>query len=427
MTRASRLFGLAAAIAAAGLLGSAATAHAGMTDVTFTINSASSQLQLIGNVTGDFFATGFVSTIPLTAQGTTVKGDKTRYVGDVSAKIGFNAATTTATDIQFTGGNLDALTSGNWLPSNWDGTVFLGGVEAADYGLAVSTLVKSAIRDVLMDFRSVGGASVPITGSSFDDNFGLEFKAGFNDLDAAALGTVDRQVLRNELDSFEFAGPGVVQPNGMPYPGGIVWRQVTGTDGFGRPVFDLTPAGLRNAFSDTVDDGVNADAVRLYDGAGAEIPQLFPSKSVSNSGLVVTPTGGGNVNLGLTLDIDATGAFFLGDFLVSLQFKGAIGATGTAQFVDEVPSLVGDANGDCSVGAADYAIWAAQFGQSGADLAADFDNNGSVGAGDYALWAANFGNTCPPAAAGASVPEPSALALGVLAVLGLVGLRRRRA
>ncbi len=87
--------------------------------------------------------------------------------------------------------------------------------------------------------------------------------------------------------------------------------------------------------------------------------------------------------------------------------------------------LVGDANNDGSVGAADYAIWAAQFGQSGAALAADFDHNGSVGAGDYALWAANFGNTCP-AGAGSSVPEPSTLALaGVALLVGLVVRRKR--
>ncbi len=55
--------------------------------------------------------------------------------------------------------------------------------------------------------------------------------------------------------------------------------------------------------------------------------------------------------------------------------------------------LVGDANHDGTVGAADYAIWAAQFGLSGQFLAADFDHNGSVGAADYALWAANFGAT----------------------------------
>ncbi len=82
-------------------------------------------------------------------------------------------------------------------------------------------------------------------------------------------------------------------------------------------------------------------------------------------------------------------------------------------------TLVGDANGDCTVGAADYAIWAAQFGQTGPGLSADFDGNGSVGAGDYALWAANFGNTCPPS--GKAAPEPAGLVLALLGLLGLAG------
>lgn len=86
--------------------------------------------------------------------------------------------------------------------------------------------------------------------------------------------------------------------------------------------------------------------------------------------------------------------------------------------------LVGDANGDCTVGAADYALWAAQFGQTGAGLSADFDGSGEVGAGDYALWAANFGKTCPAAAA--AVPEPTACRLLGTALAGLFGLAARR-
>ncbi len=98
-------------------------------------------------------------------------------------------------------------------------------------------------------------------------------------------------------------------------------------------------------------------------------------------------------------------------------------------FLFEV-ALLGDANGDCSVGAADYALWAAQFGQTGAGLPADFDDNGSVGAGDYALWAANFGNTCPPGgaasgAAGNGVPEPAAWQLGLGGIVAWLIARRR--
>ncbi len=69
---------------------------------------------------------------------------------------------------------------------------------------------------------------------------------------------------------------------------------------------------------------------------------------------------------------------------------------GVANDVISPTGLIGDANGDCVVGTADYAIWAAQFGQSDVGLSADFDGNGSVGSGDYALWAANFGATCMP-------------------------------
>lgn len=94
--------------------------------------------------------------------------------------------------------------------------------------------------------------------------------------------------------------------------------------------------------------------------------------------------------------------------------------SGVDNIVQDFPAvLVGDANSDCVVGAADYAIWAAEFGQRGGLLSADFDGNGTVGTADYALWAANFGKTCP---GGVPVPEPATALLALAGVVALVGV-----
>lgn len=118
---------------------------------------------------------------------------------------------------------------------------------------------------------------------------------------------------------------------------------------------------------------------------------------------------------------DAAGELYLIDYL-------------GGQVLAIVPGLVGDADGDCTVGAADYALWAAQFGQTGAGLSADFDGDGSVALGDYTLWAANFGRACsdplgggPALAPAQAVPEPNTAALAALGLVSLVLAGRRSA
>ncbi len=129
-------------------------------------------------------------------------------------------------------------------------------------------------------------------------------------------------------------------------------------------------------------------------------------------GRVVVGTGAG----------PGTGDWSLGEKLGSEMVSLTVAELPPHRHTTNLPAtLIGDANQDCSVGAGDYAIWAASFGQTGVGLPADFDGDGTVGAGDYVLWAANFGQTCPP---DLSVPEPptAALMLGMLAL----GLRRWR-
>ncbi len=64
-----------------------------------------------------------------------------------------------------------------------------------------------------------------------------------------------------------------------------------------------------------------------------------------------------------------------------------------------VPLLIGDANRDGSVDAADYTIWRNTVGAMVEPYSgADFDGSGTIDANDYPLWKSHFGETLPPMA-----------------------------
>jgi serralysin len=83
------------------------------------------------------------------------------------------------------------------------------------------------------------------------------------------------------------------------------------------------------------------------------------------------------------------------------------------------PVLPGDFNADGIVDAADYVVWRKTSNQTGAGLAADADFSQSVDASDYQIWRTHFGETLANNSGFtlAGVPEPSALALALLAAL----------
>ena len=84
---------------------------------------------------------------------------------------------------------------------------------------------------------------------------------------------------------------------------------------------------------------------------------------------------------------------------------------------------VGDIDGDCEVAFADFLILSANFGQAGAAAEGDLDGDGMVGFPDFLILSSNFGQA---GSTGAAVPEPTGLAMGWLAFIGLLSVRRRQ-
>lgn len=97
------------------------------------------------------------------------------------------------------------------------------------------------------------------------------------------------------------------------------------------------------------------------------------------------------------------------------------GTTGSFSLAALAAGLAGDYNNDGKVDAADYVLW-----RNGGPLQNEVDTPGTVNAADYAAWRARFGNTAGSGSGldGASVPEPTAVAL---LIFGIAATAMRRA
>lgn len=142
------------------------------------------------------------------------------------------------------------------------------------------------------------------------------------------------------------------------------------------------------------------------------------------------------------LDLFATqtssvGPFAAGSHIRSFYFRSDDDGPGNIQFdelrigttyadVTPVASAANaNFNGDSAVDGADFLIWQAGHGLMGTGALATGDANGDMNVDDldYGIWTSQFGATGLALTAGASVPEPSsiALAFGALAI----AVRRR--
>src|SRR5207244_1634789 len=89
-------------------------------------------------------------------------------------------------------------------------------------------------------------------------------------------------------------------------------------------------------------------------------------------------------------------------------------------------SPAGDYNGDGVVDVNDYTVWKSSFGSSTIIHGSGADGNydGVVNAADYSVWRDSLGARGAGSAA-TTVPEPSALALAILAVATCLSKTRR--
>lgn len=112
-----------------------------------------------------------------------------------------------------------------------------------------------------------------------------------------------------------------------------------------------------------------------------------------------------------------------------LAFLATIVGGGSRIAVSDVvvPSSA-DFNGDSLVNGSDFLIWQRNLGMTtGAQKSnGDADGDGDVDAADLALWKGGFGATAATAASVAAVPEPSAAALVLSALAGLLAACRER-
>jgi hypothetical protein len=123
-------------------------------------------------------------------------------------------------------------------------------------------------------------------------------------------------------------------------------------------------------------------------------------------------------------DTGSKGTFYIG----YREDLGAVFTNSRPPTYDIAPAAAvadADFDNDGDVDGADFLTWQRGVGVGTTNAAGDADGNGSVNGADLAIWKSNFGPDATVAIA--SIPEPSAVCLGMLAAAAvLVGGKPRR-
>lgn len=374
--------------------------------VTFTLSTSAADNKISGVGTAEGVLPGNTSSskLPLTAQAG--GGGVANWQGTINAQVGFDPVSGQVTRIRFTGANINPLDHSSFSPGGWDpdaedptgdpgntdGNFTKGTFEPGDYAYLIPGFVQSAIRGSLLSTTSGNNA---VSGGSFKAATGIQFTDGVLALNAEPLDSIANDPLTDQILALELADQNTY---GGQHVGLGVWRVGGTVNGALTPRFDAA-----------------GDPVILRDQANNPLQQVFQNDASLDGNVALTNLGGQSRKLDLTLPIDADAIFYIGDFEVIFGFSGTLKATATVNLPKP-----GDTNDDGKVNGVDYIAWANGFNKFNSSANAlytqgEFTGDGKVDGTDYITWATNFqsGSAAMP------VPEPSTMALSLLAGLGL--------
>lgn len=409
----SGLPGVVTALAKAGSLWLATSARSGQERISVLREGATpaDPLTLVGEVRLSFPSPWQHKSYALAVRDVPGNPQQHELFFNVGSQYNFGSATNQATASGLVTANLDDASIYRLTLSDDGANVSLGTPERIARGLR----------------NAAGLAFQPVTGDLYFADNGIDTPGNVSEpLSVDELNRLTTDQIGGPVDDFGFPASYIEYRTG----------NVVGSGGIA-PLVTFQPLGDRFAGSESegpteitfappgFPDGLNKGVFLGFHGqsnTAGPVNEENPLVYVDLDSGAYFHFVGNDAPVGHLDSLLALGAsLFAVDLSTTGSLTGGVGTGAIYQIKYQGPPLVGDANGDGSVGTADYAQWAAQFGQSGQWLSADFDDNGSVGAGDYALWAANFGHTSGESGATSAhrVPEPSTGC--ILATAALVG------
>ena len=117
--------------------------------------------------------------------------------------------------------------------------------------------------------------------------------------------------------------------------------------------------------------------------------------------------------------------------ILYVQFQGLTGNLGYLNDMQVVgiantTPLTGDYNNNGRVDAADYTVWRDHLGQTFTLLNRDLANSGPISLADYTSWKNNFTGAGNGAGVLGVVPEPNAVLLAIMAIIGITRISIQR-